>query len=372
MPTDDRLIFPRVGPPGALEPEPRLYPEELQLASRNRAMPLEALRWDITPTGMHYLLVHYDVQMVDAAGWRLDIGGAVERPMTLSLADLKARPSRTLAVTLQCAGDGRALLNPRPISQPWLYGAVGTAEWTGTPLAPLLEEAGMADDTVDVVFTALDRGIEARLEQQYERALSRAESLRPGVILAWAMNGQPLEPQHGAPVRLVAPGWYGMAHVKWLSSITAIGQPYAGYQNTTAYRYGEKREPPGAAVELMQVRSMMVPPGIPDFMTRTRVCRAGAVPLEGRAWSGRSMIVRVEVSADSGASWWDAVVDPPPGPHAWQRWSATWKAVPGQDELRCRATDANGATQPVEQAWTARGMGNNQAHRVPVMVLAVP
>ncbi len=364
-----RFDFPRVGPRGGLEPGAAFHLEELALAFRNRALPLEGLRWDITPTGMHYLLIHYDVPMVSPEAWRLAIGGAVRTPLSLTLEELKGREVRSIPVTLECAGDGRGLLSPRPISQPWLHGAVGTAVWTGTPLRPLLDEAGLDPSTVDLVFTGLDRGIENRAEQEYQRGLSLGEAMREDVLLAWEMNGAALEPQHGAPLRLIAPGWYGMAHVKWLSSIEAITVPFTGYQQALAYRYGDSRETPGAPVELMQVRSLMVPPGIPDFMTRTRVLRASEVVLEGRAWSGRSPIVRVEVSVDGGTGWWTAAVAPPPGLHAWQRWHTTWQAEPGDHELLCRATDASGAVQPSGQAWTARGMGNNQAHRVAVTVL---
>src|SRR5579884_1083748 len=134
--------------------------DELRLAARNHAMPLEALRYSITPTGLHYLLIHYDIPDVDPAAYRLTVDGEVERPLTLSLDDLRARPSVTLPVTLECAGNGRGLLVPRPISQPWLTEAVGTSEWTGTPLAPLLREAGLREGVVDVVFTGLDRGVE--------------------------------------------------------------------------------------------------------------------------------------------------------------------------------------------------------------------
>src|SRR5918997_817520 len=134
--------------------------EELQLAARNHAMPLEALRHEITPVGLHYLLVHYDIPVVDPAAWRLSVGGRTERTLELSLDDLHAREQVTEPVTMECAGNGRARLEPRPVSQPWLHEAIGTAEWTGTPLAPLLADAGVDPDAVDVVFTGLDSGVE--------------------------------------------------------------------------------------------------------------------------------------------------------------------------------------------------------------------
>src|SRR2546425_8287889 len=139
--------------------------EELQLAARNHGMPLEALRYALTPPGLHYLLIHYDVPVVDAATWRLEIGGLVDRPLSLALADLRSRPSVDLTATMECAGNGRARLEPRPVSQPWLSEAVGTARWTGVPLHELLAEAGVRADAVEAVFTGIDRGIEGEVAQ---------------------------------------------------------------------------------------------------------------------------------------------------------------------------------------------------------------
>src|SRR5947207_452151 len=152
--------------------------DELRLAARNHAFPLELLREPITPAGLHYLLIHFDIPPVDVATWRLELCGRVERQLELTLEDVRSRPSRTLAVTLECAGNGRALLSPRSHSQPWLTEAVGTAEWTGTPLAPLLEEAGLRDDACEVVFTGLDRGVQGGVEQDYESALPLPDAVR--------------------------------------------------------------------------------------------------------------------------------------------------------------------------------------------------
>ncbi len=205
-------------------------PDELQLAARNHGLPLEALRYDVTPVGLHYLLIHYDIPSVDAATWRLAVGGEVDRELSLSLADIRARPAVTLHVTMECAGNGRAQLSPRPISQPWLVEAVGSAEWTGTPLRGVLEDAGVRAEAVEVLFGALDRGVEGGVEQAYERSLSVADAMSDDVLLAYAVNGQPLPPQHGYPLRLIVPGWYGMAHVKWLARITCLSEPFRGYQ----------------------------------------------------------------------------------------------------------------------------------------------
>src|SRR3954463_10872233 len=151
--------------------------DELRLAHRNSAMPLEALRWPITPLGLHYLLIHYDIPAVDADAWRLEGAGRVERPLELPLRELQARERVEVPVTMECAGNGRAALQPRPVSQPWLGEAVGTAEWMGGPVAPLLREAGVSAAVVEVLFPALDGGVEGGVRQVYERSLPLAEAL---------------------------------------------------------------------------------------------------------------------------------------------------------------------------------------------------
>jgi sulfane dehydrogenase subunit SoxC len=343
--------------------------EELQLAGRNHALPLEALRYDVTPAGLHYLLIHYDIPDLDPGSHRVTVDGRVARPLDLDLAALRRRPRVTRQVTLECAGNGRALLHPRPVSQPWLVEAVGTAEWTGTPLAPLLREAGVAEDAGDVVFTGADHGIERGVEQDYQRALPVTEALRDEVLLAYEMNGAPLLPQHGAPLRLVVPGWYGMAHVKWLRRITVLDQPFDGFQNAVAYRLRQDAEDPGVPVTRIEPRALVRPPGFPDFMSRTRVLRPGPCRLDGRAWSGHGPVVRVEVTVDGGATWTDAELDAPTGDFAWRRWSVEWPATAGSYTISARATDASGRTQPTQPAWNRGGFANNLLQRVPVVVL---
>jgi DMSO/TMAO reductase YedYZ molybdopterin-dependent catalytic subunit len=342
--------------------------EELQLAARNHALPLEALRHAITPVGLHYLLIHFDIPLVDGQAWRLRVGGRVARPFEVTLAELEARPARTLAVTLECAGNGRALLSPRPPSQPWLREAVGTAEWTGTPLGPILEEAGVLPGASEVVFTGLDRGVQGDVEHAYERSLPLPEALREEVLLVYAVNGQPLPPQHGFPLRLVVPGWYGMTHVKWLDSITVVDEPFQGWQQAVAYHLRESEEQVGSPVTRMLPRSLLVPPGIPDFFTRERLLSPGACMLEGRAWSGWGRIERVEVSIDGGGSWGEAEVAEPVSEFAWCGWTYPWDAEPGEYELCCRASDAAGNTQPLDPAWNFDGFCNNAVQRVRVVV----
>jgi DMSO/TMAO reductase YedYZ molybdopterin-dependent catalytic subunit len=340
--------------------------EELQLATRNRGMPLEALRYDLTPTGLHYLLVHWDIPALDPDAWRLRIAGHVARPLELTLDEIRARPRVTIPVTLECAGNGRARFTPRPLSQPWLLEAIGTAAWTGTPLGPLLDEAGVTPDVVEIVFTGADRGIQGEVEQDYQRSLPGAEARLPEVLLVYEMNGAPLQPQHGFPLRLLVPGWYGMASVKWLTNIEAVTAPFEGYQQTPGYHYQADAEDPGEPVTRIRVRALMVPPGIPDFFTRDRVVDAGPMTLQGRAWSGDASVVRVEVGVDG--AWTDAMLGPPLGDFAWRGWSCTWTATAGEHELACRATDAAGNVQPLAQPWNYQGMGNNLVQTIRVTV----
>ncbi|HEX6498929.1 MAG TPA: sulfite oxidase [Micromonosporaceae bacterium] len=344
--------------------------EELALAARNHGMPLEALRYDVTPIGLHYLLIHYDIPAVDGQDWRLSVDGAVARPLSLDLPTLLDLPTVTRRVTMECAGNGRARLSPRPVSQPWLVEAVGTADWTGTPLRAVLAEAGVGPDAVDVVFTGADHGVERGIEQDYQRSLPIAEAMREEVLLVHHMNGQPLPPQHGYPLRLVVPGWYGMAQVKWLRQITVTDRPFTGFQQDVAYRYRQEPDEHGEPVTRMAPRALIQPPGFPDFMSRTRIVRPGAVDVSGRAWSGEAPVVRVEVSVDGGTTWADADVTVADAPGwVWRRWSWPWQAEPGQYRLCARATDAAGRTQPTVQPWNRGGFANNLVHQVDVVCL---
>ncbi|OLZ74569.1 sulfite oxidase [Streptomyces sp. IMTB 2501] len=337
---------------------------ELTLATRNHGLPLEALRHDVTPPGLHYVLTHYDIPYVPNAGaWRLAVDGQVCVPLDLSLADLLSFPQVTTRVTLECAGNGRALLTPRPLGQPWLVEAVGTADWTGVPLRLLLAEAGADPAAVDVVFTGADHGVERGIEQDYRRALPLAVALGddPQVLVATAMNGAPLPPQHGRPLRLIVPGWYGMAHVKWLRSVTVSARPFTGFQQTVAYRVRRAADEEGEPVTRIAPRALLVPPGFPDFMSRTRVVRPGRVRLFGRAWSGQAPVSSVEVSTDSGASWAPAVLAPAMDGQrwAWRGWHHDWAPAPGEYGVGARATDSAGSTQPLEQCWNRGGFANN-------------
>ena len=338
--------------------------DELVLAARNHGIPLEALRYDLTPAGLHYLLIHYDIpHLADVA---LSVDGLVSSPLTLSMDDVRAMPSSTVRVTMECAGNGRARLSPRPVSQPWLTEAVGTAEWTGVPLSAVLSLAGVSPSAVDVVFTGADHGVERGVEQDYQRSLAVAEASRPEMLLAYEMNGAALPPQHGYPLRLVAPGWYGMAHVKWLTRITLVDTPFEGFQQAVAYRFRPASGEDLGPVTRIAPRALLVPPGFPDFMTRTRIVRPGSVVLEGRAWSGRAPVSAVSVSGDGGATWVPATVEDSPHRWAWRRFTVPWTFTPGRYVLTARAFDESGDGQPVVPEWNRGGFANNAVQTIDI------
>jgi DMSO/TMAO reductase YedYZ molybdopterin-dependent catalytic subunit len=271
---------------------------------------------------------------------------------------------------MECAGNGRARLEPRPASQPWLLEAVGTASWRGVGLAELLAEAGPRDGAVEAVFTGLDRGVDGGEEQDYARALTLEEALEGDALLAYEMNGAPLPPQHGFPLRLVVPGWYGMTSVKWLTRIELVERPFTGYQQARAYRMRQSEDEEGVPVTRIVPRSLMVPPGIPEFYSRDRLLPVGPCRLEGRAWSGRASIEAVDVTTDGGSTWTPAELGPPAGGSrwAWRHWTLTWDAPAGPALLGSRARAADGSEQPLEPGWNLGGYSNNAVQWVRVTV----
>ena len=283
--------------------------------------------------------------------------------------DIRSRPAVTRPVTMECAGNGRALMPPRAESQPWLVEAVGNAEWTGTPLPPILEEAGLRPDAVELVFTGADHGIQGEVEQDYQWGFSLADIVRDDVLLAYELNGQPLPPQHGFPVRLLVPDWYGMCSVKWLRRITAVADPFDGFQ-LSAYQLRQEPDGPGERVTRKAVRALMLPPGFTDFPARQRFVDAGPAELIGRAWSGWGHIDRVEVSVDGGSHVdrrvdWDRTRSRPrrggPGPST---------GMPGRGSTS--SSSVRPTTPATSSRWTrpgtTAGFMNNVPQRVPVVV----
>jgi sulfane dehydrogenase subunit SoxC len=344
--------------------------EEVTLAFRCHGMHLEALQHPITPLGQHFVLMHFDVPyFAPTDSYAFTIGGRVRTPATVTLGELKARPTVRQPSILECAGVGRSYAHPRAIYVPWSTEPMGVYEYTGTPLRPVLEAAGLLDDAVEVVFTGHDQGFDLGTQHNFERALPIDEALADGVILAWEANGQPLLPHHGFPLRLVVPTWYGMTSVKWLRSITVIDHTFQGEEQKQVYRETFGSSDSGRPVQKKKVRSAMMPPGIPDAISRHRYVSPGQTALQGKAWSGNGPIVRVEVSTDDRRTWRPATLGAPVSPFSWTPWTFTWNVRRrGRYVVSSRARDAAGNIQPLEPAWNVQGMAQNSVERIGVTV----
>jgi DMSO/TMAO reductase YedYZ molybdopterin-dependent catalytic subunit len=233
---------------------------------------------------------------------------------------------------------------------------VSAASWTGVPLGSVLAEAGVREETVEILLQGADRGTpkDGPSGIPFARALPLAKAQAAGTLLAWEMNGEPLPAAHGAPLRLIVPGWYGMASVKWVERIEAITEPFAGYYQANRYIYdladGSRPDP----VTAMRVKSLVV------FPLNGATVPEGPLTIRGQAWSGGGEIVRVEVAIDGGEEWHDARLLEQPSRDTWRSWEFAWNAAPaGRHVLRARATDSAGTRQPHTAPWNKYGYGNN-------------
>jgi DMSO/TMAO reductase YedYZ molybdopterin-dependent catalytic subunit len=333
----------------------------------NAESPLAQQVGVITPNALFYHRNRFTDPRLDLATWRLRVEGLVERPLELRYDDLRALPSRTLTVTLECAGNGRTSFEPPAEGEPWQYGAVSTAEWTGVPLAAVLGLARVTDRALEILAESADRGTvdSSGRVVPFARSLDLTTAHHPDTLLAYAMNGEPLPSAHGFPLRLVVPGWYGMTAVKWLSRLEAIAEPFVGFFQTERYIFEGQQGAAGSVTPVTTVRprSLIVEPAAGTTVPRARSC------IRGLAWSGASALARVEVSVDGGASWQEASFTSPPERYAWRRWELTWQpAAAGLVQLKSRAHDEAGNTQPEQAEWNRLGYANNAIQSVEVRV----
>lgn len=319
----------------------------------------------VMPNAHFYVRNHFHIPALDPGSWRLEVNGLVERPLSLNLRDLQHMPSQTQVVTLECAGNGRALLSPPVDGEKWVLGAVSTAEWTGVPLAEVLDRTGLRPQARELVFRGADEGAAGGHEAiRFERSLKVEDARDADALLAFAMNGEPLPIQHGYPLRLVVPRWYGVASVKWLTNIEAVASPFAGFFQTERYMYewdrdGEVvREP----VTLQRVRALITEPQPEEALS------LGEVAVRGVAWSGAAAIARVEVSI-GGGPWHEARLVGERNRHSWQWWEfITRIEEPGSTSIRARAVDLAGRTQPQGPEWNRLGYGSNAVQEISVSV----
>ncbi len=327
----------------------------------NAESPSGALQHPLTPLANVYVRTNFGVPELSGPH-AIRVHGAVHREMTVSLDTLRAMPQHTVTTTMECAGNDRLGMRPLPVGEPWHHGALSTVSWTGVSLVDVLELVGVLPSAVEVLLTAADAGPrdDAEGTVRFARSLPLADTQRRDTLLALEMNGAPLTPAHGAPVRLAVPGWYGMASVKWVTHVELLQTPYEGYFQRQRYVYDEAGGI--TPVDRMRVKSIITSPAAGARVDRT-------VIVTGWAWSGFGSIRRVEVSVDGGDDWQPAVLGKPVSAYAWTPWSVSIEVVRnGRIVLRSRATDASGVTQPDAIVWNRLGYGNNGIRQVVVEV----
>jgi DMSO/TMAO reductase YedYZ molybdopterin-dependent catalytic subunit len=318
----------------------------------NLEMPFSRLKGFITPNELFYVRCHFPVPEIRSSYWRLTIAGDVETPVEIDYQELTEMEPRTIAATLECAGNNRVYLDPKAEGVQWGLGAVGNASWTGVPLSKLLALVRPQPDAVEVVFEGADEGeIENNLRPVGQIPFARSIPLRKAVddvLLAYEMNGEPLPVTHGFPVRVIVPGWYAMASVKWLRRIFVTAKPFVGYFQSVDYTFRQRTNglPTLTPLTKQQIKAQIAQPE--DGQT---VEANSDVRVSGAAWSGGAEVTQVELSFDSGASWQIADLLDEPVKHAWRLWEYHWRtpARAGRQTIMARATDSLGCIQSLHR-----------------------
>ncbi|MSU48411.1 MAG: sulfite oxidase [Opitutus sp.] len=312
----------------------------------NSETPLDSVAGWVTPNRLFFVRNHFELPaVVGTEKWELSLEGCVTRPAKWTLAQLAAMPQHTVFATVECAGNGRSFLRERAAGVQWGAGAIGHAEWTGVRLRDLLEPAGIRPEALEIVFEGADRGVEDGRVMNFSRSLPLAKALAADTLVALRMNGEWLDANHGAPMRLFVPGWYGVASVKWLRSMLAIDHAYQGFFQTVKYSIdrptaaGKRRQPLGPGV----VKSEILRPG------EGALLGYGTHHIAGLAWAGEERVTRVDVSSDGGRTWQAAHLKGIPHPFSWCQWEALWTvSAPGDYTLMARAHTETGQSQPFE------------------------
>jgi sulfite oxidase len=331
----------------------------LSPSPKDLEMPVEAFIDEITPVEHFFVRCHTLIPEIKLPEWKLEIAGLVDRPLTLTLADLKKLPRVELVSVLECAGNGRSFYQPTVAGAQWRFGSVGNARWAGVRLKDVLERAGVKPVATQLLLNGADMPF-AKMPK-FQRTLEVGKAMHPDTLLAWQMNGKPLTADHGFPLRVIAPGWASDSWVKWLTSIELLDHDFDGFWMKTAYRHPAQHVAPGTAVDPkemipvtdLNVKSVIANPG--------QWAAPGVIKVQGVAWSNTSPVAKVEISADAGRTWSLANLTGKPTKYGFRKFAYTWDAAEGQYTLMSRATNEAGKSQPIEAEWNPNGYLYNAA-----------
>jgi len=330
----------------------------------NQETRLETLRGYVTPASHFFVRNHTNTPVLDLGAWRLRVeGNAIERPREFRFDDLLRLPSRSVTCFVECAGNGRGFfgefMGKVASGTQWRLGAIGVAEWTGVPLGAVLELAGVKRDTPRDILNVLVEGLDS---VKVNRPISLTKALEDDTLLAYAMNGEPVAPDHGFPLRAIVPGWVGINNIKWVGRIEVRDSVIEVPTTTRSYVLEGPDYPSKVVLRQQVIKSALALPW-------GATLPAGPQRLRGFAWSPAGRISKVEVSTDRGTNWRPAALREPNVARAWTRWDIEWDARPGEHVIITRATDDQGATQPASVKWNAQGYGYNVPVPHPVKVV---
>jgi sulfite oxidase len=331
--------------------------------------PVEYLNTWLTPIPHFFVRNHmHEPSQADASGWRLSVGGEIERPLTLTLAELSKLEKHSVVNTLECAGNGRSLHRPQVPGVQWGKGAVSTARFSGPRLRDILQKAGVKSNGKHVMFRGLDE-VPGKVPP-FIRSIPIEKATHPDTLIATEMNGEPLTRHHGFPARALVPGWIGAASCKWLTEIKVLDSEFAGNFMSPGYRFPNQPVKPGDTVkpeDTHVLTGLNVKSVISDPLDASRL-RAGRLTVHGAAWAGESDVVKVEVSTDGGATWNPATLGHDRAQYAWRLWNYEWKATGADYTILSRATDSQGHVQPDTAVWNPSGYLYNAVDQVKIHV----
>lgn len=332
----------------------------------NEGTPLEALDGRLLTPDQFYVRSHFPTPVGLEDGYRLTVSGLVGEPIQMTVAELRQFPQRELNVTLECAGNGRTALDPKAPGTPWGFDAAGVATWSGVAVRDVLDRAAFDAQALHLLAIGADSGDADGSVIPYSRSIPLSQALHPDTLLALDMDGRPLTTEHGAPVRLIVPGFYAMASVKWVVELSVRQSEFHGWFHEERYCYVEDSlAEEGAPVTEMRVRSLIASPTEDQTVTRGET-----ITITGSAWSAQEGVAEVSISTDGGQSWGQATLADPQGRYASRGWTFEWTPdTPGSHEIVSRATDGHGRSQPLTQRWNRLGYGNNIVHRTTVTVV---